>query len=114
MIVYQGLALISGFSFLIYGISCLSTEQMKNEFIRFKLAKWRTLVGILQILGGLGLIIGVFVSNILVAVSAGGLALLMLMGFITRLYIKDSVIASSPAFIFMIINSLLVFAFSTT
>ncbi|MFI8379768.1 DoxX family protein [Leeuwenhoekiella sp. NPDC079379] len=87
---------------------------MKKEFIRFKLAKWRTLVGILQILGGLGLVIGVFLSNTLVVISAGGLALLMLMGFVTRLYIKDSVIASSPAFIFTVLNALLVYMYSTT
>ncbi|RXG23421.1 DoxX family protein [Leeuwenhoekiella aequorea] len=109
--VYQGLALITGLSFILYGMSCLTTQQMINEFDRFNLSKWRILVGYLQIMGGAGLLIGLFLNTTLVIFSAGGLSLLMFMGFITRLYIKDGFIKSSPAFIFMLVNAIIVFGF---
>ena len=84
---------------------------MKEEFVRFGLDKWRVITGYLQLLGGLGLLIGTFFNNSLLVLSALGLAILMLMGFITRLRIKDSVLASSPAFIFMLINCWLAYYF---
>ena len=111
MLYFKALALFSGIAFVIYGISCLTTQKMREEFIRFGLDEWRITTGYLQLLGGLGLIAGTFFSIKLLAVSASGLAVLMLMGFITRLRIKDSVLASSPAFLFMLINLLLAYYF---
>lgn len=77
---------------------------MKAEFERFGLAKFGTLTAILEIAGGLGLLLGFFVPFLLL-ISSAGLALLMLFGFITRLYIKDSLWVSLPALAFMLINS---------
>jgi len=56
----------SAISFLFYGFHCLFSDHMKNEFIRFGLAKRRNLTGMLQILGGLGLVIGFFYSPLLI------------------------------------------------
>ena len=113
MLFIKALALFSGIAFVIYGISCLSTQKMKEEFVRFGLDEWRITTGYLQLLGGLGLVIGTFFNLNLLALSASGLGLLMLMGFITRLRIKDSVLASSPALIFMLVNFFLAFYFFT-
>lgn len=94
----------SGLSFLIYGVSCLTTLHMKNEFIRFKLPKWRVTTGILQLIGAIGLLIGYWASPLLAGISAAGLFLLMIMGFTVRIKIKDTLLASSPAFFYALIN----------
>jgi hypothetical protein len=89
----------SGVSFIFYGIGCLTSPRMKNEFIRFGYDKWRVITGYLQLLGGAGLLIGLYYSSLLVLLSASGLFLMMVFGFGVRLKIKDSLIASSPALI---------------
>ncbi len=97
----------SAFSFLFYGTSCLFSNRMKNEFIRFGLEKRRTFTGILQLLGGLGLIIGYIWSPMLIVLCSGGLALLMILGFGVRLKIKDPLLASLPALLYAILNTYL-------
>ncbi|WP_340199975.1 DoxX family protein [Ascidiimonas sp. W6] len=95
---------ISGISFLIYGFTCILTKHMKDEFIRFKIPQWRITTGILQLIGGLGLLAGFWFSPVLAAVSAAGLCLLMILGFGVRIKIKDTVLASSPAFFYAALN----------
>ena len=84
---------------------------MVTEFKRFGLDKQRAMTGVFQLVGGLGLGIGYFESLTLAAISAAGLALLMLLGFIVRLKIKDSVIASAPALMYALLNGYLAFLF---
>lgn len=76
---------------------------MRKEFIRFGLTKWRVLTGVLQVLGALGLAFGIFYATLAVT-AAFGLALLMLLGFITRIRIKDGILESAPAFGLMLLN----------
>ena len=84
---------------------------MRQEFRRFQLSNnQRQLTGILQILGGISLLIGLAIP-IVGVLAAGGLALQMLLGFIVRLKVKDSIIQSSPSFIFMILNGFLMLYF---
>ena len=105
------LSLLLSFCFLFYGINCLFFDKMKTEFARFGLTdSQRKITGYLQILGGLGLAIGWFFSSIILIFSAFGLSILMLLGFITRLRIKDSLYASFPALFFFLINLYLAFA----
>jgi hypothetical protein len=66
------------------------------------------LTAILEILGAIGLIVGLFFNYILL-ISSGGLALLMFFGVIVRLKIKDGLLAASPAFFFFILNSYIFF-----
>jgi hypothetical protein len=98
------LSLFSALSFLFFGIACFVNPQMKTEFKRYKLGVYRNLVGFLQILGSLGLVIGVFHSPVLVSFAAAGLCILMLLGFCVRLKIKDTVLQSAPSLIYAIIN----------
>lgn len=76
---------------------------MKKEFERYGLTKFQKLTGSLEILGALGLLIGLK-FKILAIISSGGLSLLMLLGFGVRIKIKDSLIQSFPAFFFMLLN----------
>ncbi|MGK0324533.1 MAG: hypothetical protein ACJAR4_002587 [Psychroserpens sp.] len=78
---------------------------MTLEFERFGLSKQQqTLTGIFQLIGGAGLAIGYYQSLILTAISASGLALLMLLGFLVRLKIKDSVVLSAPSLMYALLN----------
>ena len=105
------LSMFSGSSFLFYGLSCLFSSHMKNEFNRFGISQFLKLTGTLQILGGFALLIGFWKIPLLAFIGAAGLALLMLLGSIVRIKIKDSFLHSSPAFIFTILNSYLTYTF---
>ncbi|RAJ26707.1 DoxX-like protein [Gelidibacter algens] len=75
--------------------------------MRYSLPQYRRLTGYLQLLGAIGLLVGLYVSPIILLVASIGLSMLMLAGFIVRLKIKDNFIKSSPAFTFAAINLLI-------
>jgi hypothetical protein len=76
---------------------------MKEEFNRYGLRRFQKLTGVLEVLGALGLLLGLK-FKILLTISAAGLALLMLLGFGVRIKIKDSFVQSFPAFFYMLLN----------
>ncbi|MBB4080575.1 putative membrane protein YphA (DoxX/SURF4 family) [Lewinella aquimaris] len=94
----------SGLSFLFFGTSCLTSSYMKREFIRYGYDRQRPLVGVLQILGGAGLIVGYWIWPPLALASATGLFLMMAYGFGVRMKIGDSFLASTPAFLYAALN----------
>lgn len=104
MNLFRALVLFSSLSFLIYGIAYFKSPNMKSEFKRFGLEKQGKLVAILEVLGAIGLVVGLAVNPIML-ISAGGLALLMLLGVAVRLKIGDSVLVCLPAFFFMVLNA---------
>ena len=95
---------ISSFSFLFYGVSYFVSPHMKNEFKRFKLEKLGLLTIVLEILGALGLLIGLWYSPLLL-LSSGGLAVLMFLGVLVRIKLKDSLWISLPAIFYMGLNA---------
>jgi DoxX-like family len=95
---------ISGLSFLFYGISYFVAPKMKSEFKRFNLEKLGLLVIILEICGALGLLFGLWFKPLLIF-SSGGLSLLMFLGIIVRMRLKDSLLITIPALFFMLINA---------
>ena len=76
---------------------------MVNEFIRYGIPQYRKLTGILQILGGLGIIIGFWVDH-LQFISVLGLSVLMLLGVVTRIMIKDDFVKTFPALFYCLLN----------
>tara|TARA_R110002050_G_scaffold26706_1_gene70091 strand:- start:1666 stop:2049 length:384 start_codon:yes stop_codon:yes gene_type:complete len=96
----------SGISFLFFGVSCLYSNFMVLEFKRYDLDKFRVLVGILQLLGSVGLFIGLFFENWAILASLG-LAILMAFGFMVRIKIKDSFLLSFPSLFYTILNMIL-------
>jgi hypothetical protein len=56
--IFEVLVLISSFSFFSYGVAFFTSSKMKEEFIRFGLAKFGRLTAVLEILGALGLLLG--------------------------------------------------------
>lgn len=97
------LILVSAFSFLYYGLTFFTKSKMREEFERYKLTKYRNLIGLLQLFGGTGLLVGLF-WNIALIISSGGLSLLMMIGFVVRVKMKDRFLDSLPSFIFMLLN----------
>ncbi len=96
----------SALSFLFYGLSFYTSSRMKDEFKRYGLTKFTLLTSILQIMGGIGLIVGLQIHPISV-LSTAGLSVLMLFGFAVRLKIKDGFWRSLPALSYLILNSYL-------
>jgi hypothetical protein len=62
------------------------------------------MTGFLQLLGAMGLLIGLYFSPILLLLASMGLSILMIAGFIVRLKINDNFIQSSPSFLFAVLN----------
>ncbi len=102
------LIIFSASSFLIYGIAYFVSSNMKNEFKRFGLEKFGKLTAFLELTGALGLFIGIQNQTILV-LSSAGLALLMFLGVGVRIKMKDSLLVSSPAFFYFLLNAFILF-----
>jgi len=96
--------LISSLSFFAYAFSYFNVPHMKNEFKRFGLEKLGLTIVLLQILGAIGLLVGLKFNFILI-ISSLGLALLMFAGVIVRIKVKDSLWISLPAFLYMVLNA---------
>ncbi len=79
---------------------------MEREFLRYGLPHLRVLTGFLEILGGAGLLIGLWWGPSL-WVSSAGLSLLMLCGLITRISIGDPIRLWLPALLLLLLNAYL-------
>ena len=105
-------SILLGLIFIFYGYQCLFSTQMKIEFIRFQLTnnqrKW---TGILQLTGALGLGTGVLIPWFGVIASAG-LGLMMFLGFMVRLKIKDRWTQTFPSFFFMILAFIICYLYT--
>lgn len=103
--------ILNALFFLFYGFQSLISRLMIEEFKRFGMTpSQRKLTGILQILGSSGLIGGLFFPYIGL-LSAAGFTIMMLVAFIVRMKIKDSIAQSAPSLIFMAINLWLMVSF---
>lgn len=103
------LIIISAIAFIIYGLLCLKTNHMEIEFKRYGIPQYRKLTGILELMGGTGLLLGLYEIHLLM-MSSAGLALLMFLGLIVRLKNRDPLIEILPAFILMILNLQILFS----
>lgn len=84
---------------------------MMNEFQRFGLSRQqRIITGVAQLAGSIGLFIGLEVP-LFGLIAAVGLTVLMFLGFLVRLKVKDGIAQSLPSFVFMLLNAFLVFSY---
>ena len=109
LILRVALILFSAGSFAIYGAACFFSDHLKQEFVRYRFERERTLVGVLQMGAALGLLLGLEVPWIGRA-AAAGLALMMLLAVGVRIRIKDSVLQTSPALLYLFLNGWLCWA----
>jgi hypothetical protein len=101
------LAASSAAAFLFYGLACLFSSKLVAEFERYRLARWRVLVGSLEVAGALGLIAGWWFPPLQTA-AAAGLFALMICGLWARWRIRDPWYAMLPAFVLAVVNLLIV------
>jgi hypothetical protein len=93
-----------GVTLLVYGGLCLSSLSMVEDFQRFGLERLRMLTGLLEVLGGSGLLVGLKWRPALF-LSSAGLSLLMLIAFGVRLKMRDSIAQSLPSLALMLVNA---------
>jgi uncharacterized membrane protein YphA (DoxX/SURF4 family) len=105
-----------GFSsavFLFYGVLCLTSLSMVKDFQRFGIANVRTLTGVLEVSGGIDLLVG-YKRLLALRTSSGGLALLMLIAFVIRVRFRDSFAELLPSLLLMLLNAyILVYSLET-
>jgi uncharacterized membrane protein YphA (DoxX/SURF4 family) len=100
----RALTCFSGAAFLAYGVFCVASLSMVNEFNRIGLSWLRFPTGALEILGGAGLLIGLK-WNPALTLSSAGLAAMMFIAFGVRLWMWDGIATSFPSLVFAIVNS---------
>jgi len=103
------LILFSAISFTVYGSACLLSARMKREFERYRLGSRRTLVGVLQLCAAIGLLAGLSQPWMGRAASAG-LAVMMIVAVGVRIKIKDTLLQTIPALLYLAINAYLCLA----
>ncbi len=104
---FNAVVLVNVLAFAVYGCMAIFSNHMVDEFERYGLAKFRVLVGILEVLAALGQLVGLFFAPLLVTTASAGLSLLMLLGVVTRIRISDPIALILPALILMLINGAL-------
>ena len=103
------LILCSAISFLGYGAACFLSDSLKKEFDRYRFGSQRALIGGLQLCAALGLLAGLSKPWIGRA-AAAGLALMMLVAVGVRIRIKDTLLQTTPALFYLVLNAYLGFA----
>ena len=95
---------ISSLSFAIYGAGCFLSREMAVEFERYRLG---SMIGALQLAASVGLLVGLVFPSLL-ALSAGGLAVMMLLAGLVRVRIRDPWYAALPALSLLALNLFIV------
>jgi uncharacterized membrane protein YphA (DoxX/SURF4 family) len=104
------LAVISGILFLRYGFDVLFRIRLREEFTRYGMPRMRTVVGVLEMLGGAAVLFGLVFAP-LGAFGAAGLTALMILGVAVRIRIHDAPRLMLPAACLGGLNAVLVVLF---
>ncbi len=100
------LIIFSAVSFIGYGAACFFSKRMAREFTRYGLRSQRFVVGGLQWIAGLAMLAGML-EPWMGRAAAAGLALMMLVAVGVRIRIKDTLIQTAPALLYMALNAYL-------
>jgi uncharacterized membrane protein YphA (DoxX/SURF4 family) len=102
------LLLFSAVSFIFYGISSFFSKRMLSEYARWGYKNQRILLGCLQLLGGVGLLIGI-TNTVLLSVASFLLTFMMIKAVFVRIKIKDNIIQMSPAILYTVVNFIILY-----
>ena len=102
------LLLFSAVSFIFYGITSFFSKRMVSEYARWGYSKHRILLGCMQLLGGIGLLIGI-TNSILLSVASFLLTFMMITAVFVRIKIKDSLINMFPAVFYTVLNFIILY-----
>ena len=106
------LVLVSALSFVYYGLGCIVSPRLQDEYLRYGLPHLRVVSGTVQLLGAAGVVIGLVVEPLGVA-AAAGLCLMMVLGVVVRVRMRDTFRVMMPAASLAVINGALVCLFVT-
>ena len=95
--------LFSAISFIFYGISSFYSDRMISEYERWGYKNFRKIIALLQLIAGVGLLIGLYFPLLLTIVSAL-LTIMMITAIFVRIRIKDNIINILPAILYSILN----------
>lgn len=88
---------------MIYGLLSFISKEMQEEIDRWGFSNFKYFLGLCQLFGGFGLLIGLKWPYLALIMSFL-LSLMMLSALIVRFKIKDSIIRYLPAAFFFVIN----------
>lgn len=100
--------LFSAVSFIFYGISSFFSRRMLTEYARWGYKDQRIILGCLQLLGGIGLLIGI-INPVLLTVASFLLTFMMITAVFVRIKIKDNIIQMSPAIFYTVLNFIIMY-----
>ena len=93
-------------SFIIYGYSSFISRRMKSEFNRWGYSNQRKIVGFLQILGGIGFLLGLKI-NLLLVLTSFCFIVMMTSAILIRIKIKDNITDILPAITYLFLSILI-------
>ncbi|WP_026564772.1 DoxX family protein [Bacillus sp. UNC41MFS5] len=107
------LQIILGFMFTFLGISALvGSKKALENFHHLKLPTWfRMLTGVVQLIGAIGICIGIW-SPLFTVLGSAWIAITMLVGILLHFRVKEPFSESGPALVVMI-ATLIVFFINT-
>ena len=108
--VFNFWVIFSSVSFFFFGFYCLLSNHMVREFVRFGMPKFRLFTGAVEAVAATGLCLGLM-RPLLGALASTGLVILMIVGLIVRLKLRDSLVQIAPAFFYLCLNTYLMFEF---
>lgn len=107
-IINLSILLFSAISFIFYGITSFFSKRMLSEYARWGYKNQRILLGCLQLLGGIGLLIGI-ANPVLLSVAAFLLTFMMITAVFVRIKINDNIIQMFPAILYTVLNFIILY-----
>tara|TARA_B100000768_G_scaffold134511_1_gene125297 strand:+ start:3342 stop:3680 length:339 start_codon:yes stop_codon:yes gene_type:complete len=95
--------LFSAISFIGYGVNSFFSKRMISEYERWGYQNQRIILGSCQVLGGLGLLIGLAIP-LLLSVASFLLMCMMLTAVFVRIKLNERLVKMLPAFFYVIVN----------
>jgi len=101
--------LFSAISFVIYSLHSVFSRRMILEFSRWGIGNLRILVASFQMLGGIGLLLGMYNIWLLCLVSFF-LTLMMIIAIIIRIRVRDSFLLTVPALMYALLSFIIFYS----
>ena len=95
--------LFSAVSFIVYGVNSFFSKRMISEYEKWGFKNQRILLACCQLLGGLGLLVGLVVP-LMLSVASFLLMCMMLTAVFVRIKLKENVIKMLPALLYVVVN----------
>tara|TARA_B100001093_G_scaffold63953_1_gene53857 strand:+ start:709 stop:1053 length:345 start_codon:yes stop_codon:yes gene_type:complete len=103
MDITQAILFFSAISFIVYGINSFFSRRMVLEYERWGFKNQRVLLGCCQLLGGLGLLVGLK-APLMLSVASFLLFCMMVTAVFVRIRIKERIVQILPALLYVVLT----------